>query len=141
MRRVGPPVAMLAIVQPREETHPSGALDIVTSGELRRHQVRAVIGAHVQPRLPAGTAAAHHCAGTVQADQIEPPLSNDPRLARYARGWLTRSGSSVSEGFRSCGSDDFSHYGTRLPSLMMFVGTGEGVRFADAARTALPAAR
>jgi amidohydrolase len=234
MRRVGLPVAMLAILQPREETHPSGALDIVRSGELRRHQVRAVVGAHVQPRLPAGTAAAdagvvnagadeltitiegsgghagyphlardpvpalcrcvtslpgtlrsavdpmrpatvsvgvlcageaanvipgtarargtlrtfgagdraraieaigrlvtgiaaaHHCTGTVRADQIEPPLSNDPRLARYARGWLARSGSSVSEGFRSCGSDDFSHYGTRLPSLMMFVGTGEG---------------
>ena len=29
------------------------------------------------------------------------------------------------EPFRSLGADDFSHFGERLPIVMMFVGTGE----------------
>ena len=47
--------ALLAVVQPREELSPSGAEDVVASGVLAEHDVRAVVGAHVQPRLPAGT--------------------------------------------------------------------------------------
>jgi amidohydrolase len=48
------PTGLLAVLQPREEVSPTGARDVVTSGALTRHQVRAVIGAHVQPLLPAG---------------------------------------------------------------------------------------
>ncbi|MER7499248.1 M20 family metallopeptidase [Nonomuraea pusilla] len=52
----GVPVApLLAVLQPREETYPSGALDVLRSGALERHQVTAVIGAHVQPVLRQGT--------------------------------------------------------------------------------------
>ncbi|HXL95398.1 MAG TPA: M20 family metallopeptidase [Streptosporangiaceae bacterium] len=56
--RVELPVAMLAVFQPREEAYPSGALDIVSSPEWKAHEVRAVVGAHVQPLLAPGTVAA-----------------------------------------------------------------------------------
>lgn len=52
------PVPMLAVFQPREEAYPSGALDIVSSPEWKAHQVRAAVGAHVQPLLAPGTVAA-----------------------------------------------------------------------------------
>jgi amidohydrolase len=55
---VGLPAAMLAVFQPREESYPSGALDIVSSPEWKGHEVRAVVGAHVQPLLGPGTVAA-----------------------------------------------------------------------------------
>jgi amidohydrolase len=55
---IGVPVPMLAVFQPREEAYPSGALDIVSSPEWKSHQVRAVVGAHVQPLLAPGTVAA-----------------------------------------------------------------------------------
>jgi amidohydrolase len=86
-------VPLLAVLQPREETFPSGALDVVSSGVLRRHDVRAMIGAHVQPVLPEGTIA---CApGPVNAASDEfrvtvkggeghaayPHLTRDPVLA------------------------------------------------------------
>jgi amidohydrolase len=51
----GLPVA--AILQPREEGAPSGAHDVVDSGALASFDIAAVIGAHVQPRLVAGTMA------------------------------------------------------------------------------------
>jgi amidohydrolase len=52
------PLAMLAVFQPREEAYPSGALDIVSSSEWKGHEVRAVVGAHVQPLLARGVVAA-----------------------------------------------------------------------------------
>jgi amidohydrolase len=53
-----PAPALLAVFQPREESIPSGALDIVSTPEWAAHDVRAVIGAHVQPLLPARAVAA-----------------------------------------------------------------------------------
>ncbi len=47
------PVPLLALLQPREEGADSGALDIVRQRAL--DQVDAIVAAHVQPRLPAGT--------------------------------------------------------------------------------------
>jgi amidohydrolase len=56
--RVGGPAPLLAVLQPREETAPdSGARDIVASGVLEEEGVTAVVGAHVQPELPAGVVA------------------------------------------------------------------------------------
>jgi amidohydrolase len=52
------PAAMLAVFQPREEANPSGALDVMSAPEWKRHEVRAVIGAHVQPLLGPGVVAA-----------------------------------------------------------------------------------
>ncbi|HST83265.1 MAG TPA: M20 family metallopeptidase [Kineosporiaceae bacterium] len=52
------PLGLLAVLQPREEAPPSGAADVVRSGRLAAHEVRAVIGAHLQPRVAAGAVTA-----------------------------------------------------------------------------------
>jgi amidohydrolase len=59
------PVPVLAVLQPREETIPSGAKDIVQSGALAAHEPSAIIAVHLQHQLPAGTVAA--AVGTVNA--------------------------------------------------------------------------
>ena len=92
-RRADLPVALLAVLQPREETVPSGALDIVTSPEFAAQQPAAMIGVHLQHLFPAGTVAVP--AGVVNAatDDFEitvsgrgghagyPQLAADPVLA------------------------------------------------------------
>jgi amidohydrolase len=87
------PVAMLAVFQPREEGYPSGALDIVASPDWTAHQVRAVIGTHVQPLLAPGTVAATPGAINAAVCNVEitvtgsgghaayPHLTQDPVLA------------------------------------------------------------
>jgi amidohydrolase len=47
------PVPLLALLQPREEGVDSGAVDVVAEGALAG--VDAIVAAHVQPQLPAGT--------------------------------------------------------------------------------------
>src|SRR5262249_22857320 len=64
-REVELPAALLAVLQPREESFPSGARDIVDSGLLSAQHPVAVIGVHMQHQLPAGTIGA--AAGTVNA--------------------------------------------------------------------------
>ncbi|GAB2481486.1 M20 metallopeptidase family protein [Jatrophihabitans fulvus] len=63
----GAPVAVL--FQPREETPPSGAADVVASGVLDVADVRAVVAAHVQPQLAAGVV--NVTAGVVNASVDE----------------------------------------------------------------------
>jgi amidohydrolase len=63
------PVALLAMLQPREEAFSSGARDIVESGALVPHQPLAVVGVHLQHQLPAGTVGA--ASGTVNAASDE----------------------------------------------------------------------
>ena len=65
LARVGGPAPVLALLQPREESGPSGAHDVVDSGVLVEEDVAAVIAVHVQPQLPAGVVAA--TAGPVNA--------------------------------------------------------------------------
>ncbi|QYC44214.1 N-acetyldiaminopimelate deacetylase [Nonomuraea coxensis DSM 45129] len=86
-------VPLVAVLQPREETYPSGARDIAGSPLLAEQELIAVIGAHVQPTLPAGLVAA--TPGTVNAAADEftvvvrgrgghaayPHLTSDPVLA------------------------------------------------------------
>ncbi|MFT4218439.1 MAG: M20 family metallopeptidase [Micropruina sp.] len=48
------PAGLVGIYQPREECNPSGAPDVLSSGLLQAQDVRSVIGAHVQPRVPSG---------------------------------------------------------------------------------------
>ena len=59
------------MLQPREESSPLGAPDIVASAAFAAQQPRAVLGVHLQPQLPPGTVAA--AAGTVNAaaDEFE----------------------------------------------------------------------
>jgi amidohydrolase len=49
VRRVGGPLPLVAVLQPREESYPSGAQDMVGSPQLEAHDVRAMVGAHVHP--------------------------------------------------------------------------------------------
>ena len=65
------PVGLVALLQPREETYPSGARDTVASGCLDRHQVAAAIGAHVHPNVPVGTVATGAGVVNAAADEIE----------------------------------------------------------------------
>jgi amidohydrolase len=98
-----------------------------------------------------GTAAAYGCTATVDVVPNEPAVVNDEALARTVaaalggprredRAPLDGTAGAAGNGvdgdpaaaptglvldttFRSCGADDFSHYGDVLPSLMLFVGT------------------
>jgi amidohydrolase len=87
------PVPLLAVLQPREESIPSGARDIVASGALAAQQPAAIVAVHLQHQLPLGTVAA--AVGTVNAatDDFEirvdgigghagyPQLTADPVVA------------------------------------------------------------
>ncbi|MDT0454262.1 M20 family metallopeptidase [Streptomyces sp. DSM 41527] len=86
--RTGGPAPLLAVLQPREETYPSGARDIVEDGVLEREQCRAVIGAHVQPLLPAGTVAC--TPGGVNASADEFTITVRGRSGHAAYPHLTR---------------------------------------------------
>lgn len=91
--RVQLPVPLVVILQPREESAPSGARDIVADKVLQEHQVRAVVAAHVQPLLAPGTIAATEGAVNAATDEFEikisgrgghggyPHLARDPILA------------------------------------------------------------
>lgn len=84
---------LVVVLQPREETYPSGAFDVVESGVLDRHQVRAMIGAHVQPVLASGVMSCTPGAVNASADEFEltvrgaeghaayPHLARDPVVA------------------------------------------------------------
>ncbi len=233
VRRVELPVGVVVLLQPREETAPLGAVDVLADPAFTVHDVRAMIGAHVQPVLPRGSvgtsagpvnasadeleilvtgagghgayphrgidpvlavaqvvvglhhlvsrridpldaavltvgeiragsapniiptearargtvralspadrdrllaaardvvehvAAAYGCTGTLTVVEGEPALINEPALTRASAAHLPGLGA-LPAAFRSCGADDFSHYSTVLPSVMLFVGTDEG---------------
>ncbi|WP_440098543.1 M20 metallopeptidase family protein [Streptosporangium sp. H16] len=229
--RVRAPAPMVAVLQPREETHPSGARDIVDSGALRRNRVGAMIAAHVQPVLATGETACtpgavnassdeftvtvrgqgghaayphlsrdsvlalaqiivaaqqlvsrdadpmtptvvtfgtvsagsapnaipghasargtlrtmsepwrhqlhhrfreiaegvarvHGCEAEVRITNGEPVLVNDARLAEETGCILVDVAHHMPATLRSCGADDFAHFASVVPSLMLFVGT------------------
>jgi amidohydrolase len=52
--RVELPVGLIGLFQPREETQPSGALDVAAAMSQSNTEVTAVIGAHLQPRVAPG---------------------------------------------------------------------------------------
>lgn len=83
LHEAGSPVPLLLMLQPREEILPSGARDVVESAEYPRHDVRAVVGVHVQPRLAQGTFAA--TAGPVNAasDRFRILVQGRPGHAAY----------------------------------------------------------
>lgn len=92
-RRLELPRALLMVLQPREESPPSGAYDVARSAGLAEHDVRAFVGVHLQPRLPEGLVAATPGAVNAASDQFEivvrgrgghagyPHVSRDPVLA------------------------------------------------------------
>lgn len=63
--------SVAALLQPREEANPSGAAEIVASGVLGRGEVGAVIAAHLQPAVAAGTMAVTPGVVNASADELE----------------------------------------------------------------------
>ena len=92
-RQADLPLALLAVLQPREETTPSGAAEIAADASFAAQQPAAMIAVHLQHQFPAGTVAA--ATGTINAatDDFEitvtgtgghagyPHLAADPVLA------------------------------------------------------------
>lgn len=89
----GVPVPLLVVLQPREETYPSGAKDIAEHGVLDAEECVVMIGAHIQPALPAGVVACVPGGVNASSDEFEivvrgesghaayPHLADDPLLA------------------------------------------------------------
>ncbi|MFF2273998.1 M20 family metallopeptidase [Agromyces sp. NPDC058136] len=65
------PLGLVAMFQPREESYPSGALDIVEAGTLERLSIAHVIGAHVHPGVRSGAVASGGGFINAAADEIE----------------------------------------------------------------------
>jgi amidohydrolase len=63
------PGALLAVLQPAEETFPSGAHALLEAGAFEGHDVRSFLGVHLQPRLAEGIVAT--TAGPVNASSDE----------------------------------------------------------------------
>jgi amidohydrolase len=230
----GAPMPMVVVLQPREETLPSGAKDVAGAFAFAAQQVRVMIGVHVQPRLVQGHFAAtpgpvnaaadqftitvnglpghaayphltadpvvaaadligtlqhlvsrqvdptnptvltvgsitggnspnvvpsavrmtgilrtfdehdrarlheaiasasravagiHGCEAEVEVSRGAPVLDNEPELTTTAAAWLERAGLHPAPALRSCGADDFSYYCDVVPSLMVFLGVGDG---------------
>ncbi len=71
LRRVGGPLPVLAVLQPREERNPSGGHDVVESGRLQTEQVGAVVGVHLQPQVALGAVAADPGVVNAACDEVE----------------------------------------------------------------------
>ncbi|TFB52436.1 M20 metallopeptidase family protein [Cryobacterium tagatosivorans] len=94
--RIKAPVPLLAVFQPREEIIPSGAQDFVDDPTLLVHDIRAMIGVHLQPAIPDGSISAAAGAINAAADNFDilvhgrpahgayPHLGNDTVLAAAA---------------------------------------------------------
>jgi amidohydrolase len=83
LKEYGAPVPLVLVLQPREETLPSGAKDVALSETFTDHDIRAFIGAHVQPRLPQGHFAATPGPVNAAADQFTIVVNGRPGHAAY----------------------------------------------------------
>jgi amidohydrolase len=83
IRRVGGPRPLLAVLQPREESIPSGARDVLTSAALAGQDVGAFIGAHVQPTMPAGLVAVQPGPVNAAADDFKVVIHGRPGHGAY----------------------------------------------------------
>ena len=81
--RVPLPVALLLILQPREEAYPSGARDICESEIFHAHDLGQVFGAHVHPRIEAGGIAIGAGAVNAAADEFNIEIDGNGGHAAY----------------------------------------------------------
>jgi amidohydrolase len=77
------PLPLVLVLQPREETYPSGGEDMARSPELGAHDIRAFLGAHVQPRLAEGRFAATPGPVNAASDQFQILVEGRPGHAAY----------------------------------------------------------
>ncbi|PVZ14251.1 M20 metallopeptidase family protein [Actinomycetospora cinnamomea] len=141
-RRVDPMTAGVVTVgqvqagsAPNVVPESASARGTVRALDASRDELLDAVREHVE-----GTAAAYGCTATLTVVPNEPAVVNDEALARTVATALggrgaedrvdgdgvdgegTPTGLVLDTTFRSCGADDFSHYGDVLPSLMLFVG-------------------
>jgi amidohydrolase len=83
LQEEGAPLPLALVLQPREETLPSGAKDIALSSAFSDHDIRAFLGAHVQPRIPGGQFAATPGPVNAAADQFVIVVNGRPGHAAY----------------------------------------------------------
>jgi amidohydrolase len=83
VRRAGGPRPLLAVLQPREESTPSGARDVLASPELAAQDAGAFIGAHVQPTMPAGVVAVQPGPVNAAADDFTVVIRGRPGHGAY----------------------------------------------------------
>lgn len=69
--RLDLPFGLVALLQPREESYPSGARELVEAGVLEQFGIRHVVAAHVHPGVPRGAVAAAGGFVNAAADEIE----------------------------------------------------------------------
>ena len=77
-------------------------------------------------RIAVAVASGYACEAEVSVEPGEPVLRNDPHLAGLVSAALTSDGLLPAPTLASCGADDFSYYGEKFPSLMLFAGVGDG---------------
>ena len=77
------PVGLVPLAQPREETYPSGAEEVVASGWLEAAEVRYAVAAHVHPEVPAGGVALGEGFVNAAADEFEVTLEGDSGHGAY----------------------------------------------------------
>lgn len=89
-----------------------------TMSEPWRHQLH-----HRFREIAEGIARVHGCEAEVRITHGEPVLVNDARLAEETGCILVDVAHHMPATLRSCGADDFAHFASVVPSLMLFVGT------------------
>jgi amidohydrolase len=70
-QRMELPYGVVVLLQPREESSPVGAPDVLADPLFLAHDVHAVIGAHVQPVLPRGSVGTSTGPVNASADELE----------------------------------------------------------------------
>ena len=83
LEEAGAPVPLVLVLQPREETLPSGAKDVAESAAFAEHGIAVMLGAHVQPRLRQGHFAATPGPVNAAADQFRIVVNGLPGHAAY----------------------------------------------------------
>lgn len=83
LQDAGAPLPLVLVLQPREETYPSGAKDVTLSQEFQSHDIRAFVGAHVQPRLAEGCFAATPGPVNAASDEFAIEIQGRPGHAAY----------------------------------------------------------
>jgi amidohydrolase len=83
LQAIGAPVPLVGVFQPREEIYPSGAKDFVASPALTGHDIRAMVGVHLQPMIAEDTFSA--VAGPINAasDNFDLRIRGIPAHAAY----------------------------------------------------------
>jgi amidohydrolase len=76
------PAPLLALFQPSEEAHPSGAEELVR-GELAAFAPRAVVAAHIHPELPWGSVGLDPGIVNASCDLIEIVIEGEPTHGAY----------------------------------------------------------